>query len=383
MASKKEMIEKLSSLGIKANMTMKASELKELLEKAKDTSPKDEQTKGIKSETSENLKAEENIFMPDGTEDVNMIRIEDSGFKKPLESELSTRELVLSMHNDKAILTGEVIGVSEPKRYKGKKKNYIYYNAIVKYKDKKIKIPSPLFFRNIAKISEDKVLELLQKYIGAEVDFTVLSGEDIETPYPIFIGSRKEGMRRRALKEWFRKNKDGSYRIQEQSIVEARVVLVATRFVIVDVFGIETTIYKRELTHEYINDARDNFVAGDIVRVRVTDIQRKIENDKPKITYTASIKRAIPDPRIVHFEEYNVGQTCKGVVTNVNLSDKGITFFVNVNGEVDVLCWLKAGITLLPVEGDTVSIKIARKYEKENNLTGTITHVDAKQKGRY
>lgn len=234
MASKKEMIEKLSSLGIKANMSMKANELKELLEKAKDTSPKDEQTKGIKSETSENLKAEENIFMPDGTEDVNMIRIEDSGFKKPLESELSTRELVLSMHNDKAILTGEVIGVSEPKRYKGKKKNYIYYNAIVKYKDKKIKIPSPLFFRNIAKISEDKVLELLQKYIGAEVDFTVLSGEDIETPYPIFIGSRKEGMRRRALKEWFRKNKDGSYRIQEQSIVEARVVLVATRFVIVD-----------------------------------------------------------------------------------------------------------------------------------------------------
>lgn len=35
---------------------------------------------------------------------------------------------------------------------------------------------------------------------------------------------------------------------------------------------------------------------------------------------------------------------------------------------------------MLPVEGDTVSIKIARKYEKENNQADTITHVDVKQK---
>ena len=48
-------------------------------------------------------------------------------------------------------------------------------------------------------------------------------------------------------------------------------------------------------------------------------------------------------------------------------------------GEIDVLCWMKEGVTLLPEEGDVVSIKIARKYDDNKFITGTITHVNTKR----
>ena len=119
--------------------------------------------------------------------------------------------------------------------------------------------------------------------------------------------------------------------------------------------------------------------------ISVLEVERDMspESISPRIGsfnihYRASVKATKKDPRKIHYNEYDINQTCTGIVTQV-IADDTLRFYVNVAGEIDVLCWMKEGVILLPEEGDTVSIKISRKYDDTQRFTGTITHVDGKR----
>lgn len=302
------------------------------------------------------------------------------------ETERAEREIIHSKNDNNLILSGKVFSVKPPVRiFLGGRYQLIVF-AVAKYKDVKVYIPSNLFLENADAIDEDLLLETMQKRIGSEIDFVTMHIDEEDDSPMKYLASRVTAMRIKRQKFWFGKkygNGGDIYRINKDDIVEARVTATALKGITVEVFGAETRIPASELAYEYVPDARTKFKQGDRIKVRITSVERdtSAESTNPRtgnfnVRFNASVKQTKDDPRQVYFDEYEIDQTCRGIVTRVDDENGELKFFVNVEGEIDVLCWMKEGVILLPEEGDTVSIRIARKYEENKRFTGTITHVE-------
>lgn len=304
----------------------------------------------------------------------------DDRFKKvETELEKEDRELALAQMDHSYSLSGEVIKITAPKKMNYGGSTKLVISAVVKYKKRKIQIPAQLFLEQYDDIDDGDILEYMQKRIGSEVDFCVLQSEETAAGTEYF-GSRLYAMENKRRKFWYGKKTNGSMVIENGSRVEARVIVVAQKLIIVDVFGVEVRIPNNDLAYEYLDDARTVFATGDRVDVIVDNIERAdtaaaAKDEHYPISCTASVKACFNDPREIYFCEYEPGDSCKGVVTQIKDNADKVIFFVNVAGEIDVYCWLKQGITMLPEVGDTVSIRIARKYEEKKRFTGQITHV--------
>lgn len=316
--------------------------------------------------------------------------------KELSERERAIRDLYHSMEDKTVILKGTVYSVSAPFRMgvgtdpetgDDIYKTFVY--AYVMYHGVKVMIPSPLFLPNEEDIEDSRLLLTMQRMVGAEIDFVVQHHQDeTATEMEAWGGNRLDAMRNKRREFWFgRKRRRGNiiYRINEGDIVEARVVAVHTKDIVVEVFGQESRIFLNELAYEYVNDASERFISGERIKVKILSIDRDMSRESLSrngyfgVEYTASVKQTTTDPRLSHFYEYEINQTCRGIVTRVMLSDRGVRFIVNVAGEVDVYCWVKQGIALLPEEGDSVSLRIARLYEDTQMISGTITHVYQKR----
>ena len=310
------------------------------------------------------------------------LMIDSRGEKNNIsEEEMAERELLLSQSDHHAYLSGtiqQVTGITKIIR-DGEFKPVV--NAIVNYKGKKVSIMTPWFFENWETIPDEEILKSTQCRIGSEIDFVIIHMEE-EGDETKYFGSRIEAMAAKRKEYWFgkkRKNGETVFRINEGDIVEARVTHVTAKTAYVEVFGVEVGISTHEIAYEYINDVRERYHAGDRVKVRITEIERDMSKESLakdfNVAIKASIKSTLKDPREKYYDDYNVNDSCIGVVTRYNGNGDAPRFFVNVAGEVDVLCWLKRGVTHMPIEGDKVTIKISRKYDKYRRMTGTITHV--------
>lgn len=306
------------------------------------------------------------------------------------EEEKAHRELLHAIQDKNITLKGTVVSVSAPIRIQIAQDEWrTVVFAYVLYKHKKVAIPSFKFLPNESEIEDRDILIAMQRRIGTEVDFTVLQTDFTDGALINYMGSRLDAMRVKRREFWFgRKRQKGEivYRINEDDVVEARILSVLPKALIVEVFGAETMIPADELAYEYVTDARDRFILGERVNVKITDIERDLSgeslnkaNGTYSVKYHCSIKATMDDPRNTHFYEYEPDQTCRGTVTRVFTSNTSLRFIVNVAGEVDVYCWMKEGVKYLPEEGDSVSVHIARRYDDEHRLTGTITHVYAKR----
>lgn len=347
-----------------------------------------EQVKGIGAGRKVRLRRQEKVYH-DGKNDVLTIDADDK-YKTLTETERAERELVHSKGDSNAVLAGKVFSVTAPQRVTLGGKSVLIVFAVVLYKGIKVYIPSNLFLEHPEEVPDDKLLTEMQKRIGSEVDFVVrfIEDGDREEVKMKYVGSRIDAMAKKREKYWYGKKRGNGgtqYRINPGDIVEARITAVYTKSIGVEVFGSETLIYANELAYEYLGDARDKFLQGERIKVAVLEVERDMspESISPRngsfnIRYRASVKATKKDPRKIHYNEYDINQTCTGIVTQV-IADDTLRFYVNVAGEIDVLCWMKEGVILLPEEGDTVSIKISRKYDDTQRFTGTITHVDGKR----
>lgn len=302
------------------------------------------------------------------------------------ERERAERELHLSMSDANASITGTVLVVSPAQVFgQTRKEKITIVPATVIYKGVKIIIPSNYFLENWESMTPEETLKAMQNRIGSEVDF-VIKNVDTGTGSAVYLGDRITAMKKKREKFWYGKKRGRDshmYRINEGDVVEARVVAVSTNYVTVEAFGAETYIHLTELAYEYLSDARTRFSVGDRVNVKVMAVEREplSENEENfPIRFAASVKATMRDPREVHYGEYAPNQTCLGTVTKYVPGGTAPRFFVNVAGEIDVLCWMKEGVTMLPEEGDTVSIKLARMYDESKRFTGTITHVDVRRR---
>lgn len=191
-------------------------------------------------------------------------------------------------------------------------------------------------------------------------------------------GSRLAAMRNIRVRHWYGKQTDGSDFIKVGDVSEARIICTYVRGIRVEIFGVETYIPVRELSYNMIDNCRlnEDLATGNKIKVRITSIERDIENDY-HVTYTASVKAALEDPRVKALSMHEVGDTCLGVVTHLTAPTETSPYrkflvFVTISGTgAQIVCsWPMLAIPLQ--RGSTVTVYITNKDIEKKQLQGKI-----------
>lgn len=204
---------------------------------------------------------------------------------------------------------------------------------------------------------------LLQKRLGSEIDY-VVKGVDSNTG--LAVGSRKEAMLNKRRHYYLNLTREGTYRVYEGLVCEARVVSVIPEGIFVDVFGIDVYIPLRELSYTRIPDAMGYFEPGDRILVKITKLDR---SDPKNIYVAASVKQVASNPTDKALEKIDVGGNYAGTVTMI---DQGGIF---VQLDMGAECRCKFPPRARPPIDARVIVSIDGVSMETKSVWGKITYV--------
>jgi len=148
--------------------------------------------------------------------------------------------------------------------------------AIVYYKNFRAVIPVAEMMINLTVDEEHDYGEIalrqnkiLNNMLGCEIDF-IVKGLDSQTRS--IVASRKDAMLKKRQIFYLDVGPNGMSKVHEDRIVQARIVAVAEKVVRAEIFGVETSILARDLSFDWLGDARERFHVGTTVLVRVLSI---------------------------------------------------------------------------------------------------------------
>ena len=207
--------------------------------------------------------------------------------------------------------------------------------------------------------------KLLNNMLGAEIDFVV---RGIDSKTRSVVASRREAMLKKRQIFYLDMDNDGMYRVYDGRLVQARVIAVAEKVVRVEIFGIDYPILARDLSWDWIGDARERFSVGDRVLVRILKVQR---DEKPEnISVTADIKSVSNNSIRENLKKCRVQGKYAGKVTDVY---KGIVYIRLSNGVNAVAHSCYDART--PGKKDDVSFVVTRIDEERGVAVGIITRI--------
>ena len=158
--------------------------------------------------------------------------------------------------------------------------------VILYYKDHRVVIPVEEMDLVLPKRPEDdektiavRQHKLLNFMIGCELDFIVLG---LDSNDRSVVGSRRLAMLYNRKKYYFPRDNNEPM-IRKGVIVQARVLAVAEKVARLEAFGVETMIVARDISWEWIGDARELLHVGDRVLAVVSYVKLYPETMKVKI----------------------------------------------------------------------------------------------------
>jgi len=244
--------------------------------------------------------------------------------------------------------------------------------AVVEYKGYRIIIPikemAVLKYNNMEKDDHrDFVLrqqKLLNNMLGAEIDF-VVKGIDAKTRS--VVASRKDAMLKKRKTFYMETDANGTYKIYDGRIVQARVLAVAEKGIRVEVFGVECSIMSRNLSWEWIGDARDHYSTGDEILVRILSVNRE---DPENIYIKADVKSVNDEGKRRDLSLCRVQGKYAGKVIDVY---NGMVYLRLTNGinAVAHSCLDRR----MPGKKDDVSFAVTRLDEEKGTAVGIITRI--------
>ena len=160
---------------------------------------------------------------------------------------------------------------------------------------------------------------------------------------------------------------DGVPMIYEGRVVQARVIGVAEKVLRVEVFGVECTIFARDLSAAWFGDAREYYSVGDRVLVRVLTIDR---DDINHISITADIRSVSSAANQSNLDKCVLQGKYAGRVTDVR---HGVVF-IRLNNGVNAVahtCYDRR----MPGKKDDVSFAVTRLDEERGIAVGIITRI--------
>lgn len=211
--------------------------------------------------------------------------------------------------------------------------------------------------------------------IGGHITFTITKVLEKER---IAYGCRLEAMAIEAY-GWYRfKQEDGEPKLKKGMKAYAEVISVRDDRIKVYVLGAETTIKTKELSWTSLGVIRDEFHMGDKFPVYVEKISDKnysvlsykngkaVEKRFDLIDIVASKRKAEPEPKKEYFKDFEIGNLCGGIITNID----GGKIFVNLFGKMDCVC--NAPAKGVAAKGIPCVVEITEKRDKDLFIYGKI-----------
>lgn len=301
------------------------------------------------------------------------------------------RELAASAVDPYHTLKGKMLGPksTEVRIINGERIEFVNY--MVSYGPYNILIPSFKFWYDWDDQNAHPVGRLYEQGAameGAEIEFNMFRRE--EGVVTEIFGTRLYATKIKRCEQWYSKLSNGDWYIEEGSLQEATVLRTRPYDVVVEVYGAETSIPIKEVSHFYdtVVDAK-KYPPGKKITVRVSNIRREpiprntARFDFP-VKFDASIKAATVNPQIVYFDNYDEGDLLPAVITNIKEYEGGgkYLYYCNINDQIVAAADLGpgAGRGKIPEIGSEVKIRIVDKNRKKMSFYGLIVNVKDKNR---
>ena len=329
---------------------------------AKDIAPgTSEPTTGQKPETPEDMIPRNRIKLDVPLPNTQILAIEDSlGVQTEVEKARDKYlDLVESLKTGR-YLTDRIQGV-EKHSGGGMPRAVIFHGdyKVVLMASMVVDLPKNLRDRN----PNEMYHYMLQKRLGSEIDY-VIKGIDSNTG--LAVASRKEAMATKQRHYYLSMTREGTYRIYEGLVCEARVMSVIPEGIFVDLFGLDVFIPLKELSYTRIPDAMGYFEPGDRILVKIIKLDRSNPKD---IFVMASVKQVATNPTRKVLEKIEVDGNYAGTVTMID--EKGIFVRLDVGAE----CRCKFPFRARPPIDARVIVAIDGVSMSEGTVWGKITYV--------
>ena len=243
--------------------------------------------------------------------------------------------------------------------------------AIVYYKDFRTIIPITEMMINLVQdeshdygdisLRQNKVLNNM---LGCEIDF-IVKGLDAQSRS--VVASRKEAMLKKRQIFYLDRDASGNAKIYEDRIVQARVVAVAEKVVRAEIFGVETSILARDLSFDWLGDARERFHVGEHILVRILSVTAE---SLDKITVKADVKSVEGNTSKENMRKCKIQGKYAGTVEDIH---KG-TVFVRLSTGVNAIahsCYDSRTVG----KKDEVSFVVTHIDEERNVAVGLISRI--------
>ena len=245
------------------------------------------------------------------------------------------------------------------------------YVGIVDYKGYRILIPMKQMIYNYPnqiqgpeyKEEMQKLHRNLSNMLGAQIDFMV---KGIDSKAHSVVASRKDAMRRKRQIFYIDEDLNGERRVREGRLVQARIIGVHEKILRLEIFGVETAIFARNLSWEWIGDVHDHYSVGDHIVVRVTKVDiEDIDNIRIKVAVRSDVNSAADNLKLCKIQgKYS------GTVIDVH---KGVCF-IRLNNGVNAVAH-SCRDRRYPGKKDDVSFTVTSIDEERGTAVGIITRI--------
>lgn len=243
--------------------------------------------------------------------------------------------------------------------------------AIIYHKNFRVVIPVSEMMLNLVvdeahdygelSLRQNKIINTM---LGCEIDFIV---KGLDTKTRSIAGSRKDAMLKKRQIFYLEKGSTGIPKIYADRIVQARVVAVAEKVVRVEIFGVETAIPARDLSFDWLGDAKERFHVGDQILVRVLEVTAE---DPEHITVRADVKSVDGDTSKANLALCKVQGKYAGVVEDIHNGTVFVRLSIGVNA-IAHSCYDNRTVG----KKDVVSFVITHLDEERNVAVGIITRI--------
>lgn len=270
---------------------------------------------------------------------------------------------IQNAYRTKKILTGMLGGIEKTENGS--------LIAIVYYKDFRTVIPITEMMINLIQdeshdygdvsIRQNKVLNNM---LGCEIDF-IVKGLDAQSRS--VVASRKEAMLKKRQIFYLDRDASGNTKIYEDRIVQARVVAVAEKVVRAEIFGVETSILARDLSFDWLGDARERFHVGEHILVRILSVTAE---SLDKITVKADVKSMEGNTSKENIKKCKIQGIYAGTVEDIHKGTVFVRLSIGVNA-IAHSCYDNRTVG----KKDEVSFVVTHIDEERNVAVGLISRI--------
>lgn len=270
---------------------------------------------------------------------------------------------IQNAYRTKKILTGMLGGIEKTENGS--------LIAIVYYKDFRTVIPITEMMINLVQdeshdygdisLRQNKVLNNM---LGCEIDF-IVKGLDAQSRS--VVASRKEAMLKKRQIFYLDRDASGNAKIYEDRIVQARVVAVAEKVVRAEIFGVETSILARDLSFDWLGDARERFHVGEHILVPILSVTAE---SLDKITVRADVKSVEGNTSKENMKKCKIQGKYAGTVEDIHKGTVFVRLSIGVNA-IAHSCYDNRTVG----KKDEVSFVVTHIDEDRNVAVGLISRI--------